>query len=151
MRCEKCSSSDACLTTGIALRFVITAIKNRTKETITIPHQQRGPVEIEPGEILQGPFVYTYDPDKEGAIPSPNEVWFVDFPTRVQVGDPSSSRTLTARRPNTNTLSIFGERCSHREKERSDVLERLGASVPPLVGWRGLGNVVLRRAGESEG
>lgn len=41
---------------------------NRTKETITIPHQQRGPISIEPGGTLEGPFIYTYDPDNEGAI-----------------------------------------------------------------------------------
>ncbi len=42
---------------------VVTAIHNRTKETITIPHQHRGPIKIEPGGTLEGPFIYTYDPD----------------------------------------------------------------------------------------
>ena len=64
----------------------ITAIHNRTKETITIPHQQRGPIEIEPGGTLEGPFIYTYDPEKEGAIPSPNQVWFVDSPHEFKWG-----------------------------------------------------------------
>jgi hypothetical protein len=36
---------------------VVTAIYNRTKETITIPHQQRGPISIEPGGTLEGPLL----------------------------------------------------------------------------------------------
>lgn len=67
-------------------QVTVTAIKNRTKETITIPHQQRGPVDIEPGGTLDGPFIYTYDPDKEGPIPSPNEVWFIDSPHEFKWG-----------------------------------------------------------------
>jgi hypothetical protein len=64
----------------------ITAIRNRTKKTITIPHQQRGPIAIEPGGTLEGPFIYQYDPEKEGTIPSPNEVWFVDSPHEFKWG-----------------------------------------------------------------
>jgi len=65
---------------------VVTAIHNRTKETITIPHPQRGPVSIEPGGTLEGPFIYTYDPEKEGAIPSPNQAWFIDSPYEFKWG-----------------------------------------------------------------
>lgn len=77
---------------------VITAIHNRTKETITIPHQQRGPISIEPGGTLEGPFIYTYDPEKEGAIPSPNQAWFVGPPTSSS-GERSRSRVPTPSRP----------------------------------------------------
>ena len=65
---------------------VVTAIHNRTKETITIPHQQREPISIEPGGTLEGPFIYAYDPEKEGAIPSPNQAWFVDSPHEFKWG-----------------------------------------------------------------
>lgn len=65
---------------------VVTAIHNRTQDTITIPHQQRGPISIEPGGSLEGPFIYTYDPEKEGAIPSPNPGVVHRLAARVQVG-----------------------------------------------------------------
>jgi CRISPR/Cas system CMR-associated protein Cmr3 (group 5 of RAMP superfamily) len=65
---------------------VVTAIKNRTRDTITIPHQQRGPIEIEPGGSLAGPFVFNYDTEKHGTIPSPNEVWFIDSPHEFEWG-----------------------------------------------------------------
>ena len=64
----------------------VTAIYNRTKETITIPHQQRGPIDIEPGGKLDGPFIYKYDPTEQGSIPSPNEAWFVDSSTEFRWG-----------------------------------------------------------------
>ena len=53
----------------------VTAIKNRTRKAIEITRQQDGDkVTIEPGDDLDGPFVYRYDETKEGPIPSPNEV-----------------------------------------------------------------------------
>jgi hypothetical protein len=60
---------------------IVTRIRNRTSELVTIAHQQRGTVELEPGADLEGPFLYKYDPDREGPIPSPNEAWFVDSTT----------------------------------------------------------------------
>ena len=67
-------------------QVVVTAIHNRTQATITIPHQQRGPIEIEPGGTLEGPFIYMYDSEKQGVIPSPNRAWFIDSPHEFKWG-----------------------------------------------------------------
>lgn len=65
---------------------LVPAIKNRSKVTITIRHPRGGPVEVEPGGTLEGPFIYEYDPDREGAIPSPNEIWIIHSADEFQWG-----------------------------------------------------------------
>ena len=60
-------------------QVTVTAIRNRSPKPVEFTRQQDGEkVVIEPGGDLEGPFVYRYDETKEGPIPSPNVVWFLE-------------------------------------------------------------------------